>query len=138
LLGAGAVRLAQTKNGASRNVRLNSRALAAMKTLHAKSIGVGKVFPHLKPRWFTDAIREAKIKDFTWHCLRHTWATRLVAAGVDLKTVQDLGGWKNIGMVARYAHASAERFGPALEKLCATKTATEQPQAETPVAPAVQ
>jgi integrase len=109
-----------------------------MKTLHAKSIGVGKVFPYLKPRWFTDAIREANIKDFTWHCVRYTWATRLVAAGVDLKVIQGLGGWKNTGMVAPYAHASAECFGPALEKLSATTTATEQSQAKTPVAPAVQ
>jgi hypothetical protein len=59
---------------------------------------------------------------------------------VDLKTVQDLGGWKNIGMVARYAHADKTRFGAALEKLCDatdTKTDTKQSEAETPVSPAI-
>jgi site-specific recombinase XerD len=139
-LDTGTIRLAQTKNGKSRIVRLNSRAKAAMNMLHSMSIGTGKVFSHAKPRWFTKAVREAKIEDFTWHDLRHTWATRLVAAGVDLKTVQDLGGWKNIGMVARYAHADKARFGSALEKLCEatdTKTDTKQSEAETMVSPAI-
>jgi len=50
--------------------------------------------------------------------------------------VQKLG-WKSITMVARYAHADEDRLGPALEKLCATTTATEQTEGATPVAPAV-
>jgi len=98
---------------------------------------VDKIFSHAKPRWFTEAWRDAGKKDFTWHCLRHSWATRLVRAGVDLKTVQELGGWKSITTVARYALADEDRLGPALEKLCATTTATEQTEGATPVAPAV-
>jgi len=54
--------------------------------LYAQSIGSGSVFPTLKPRWFLDALREAKIQDFTWHDLRHTFASRLVMAGVDIRT----------------------------------------------------
>ncbi len=42
----------------------------------------------------------------TWHALRHTFASRLVAAGVDLRTVQELGGWRTLSMVQRYAHLS--------------------------------
>jgi integrase len=34
----------------------------------------------------------------TWHALRHTFASRLVAAGVDLRAVQELGGWKTLNL----------------------------------------
>jgi len=91
-LDAGTVHLDQTKNGSSRFVRLNSRALAIMHMLHASSIGSGRVFIAKRPDWFRAAVREAGLKDFTWHCLRHTFASRLVMAGVDLRTVQGIDG----------------------------------------------
>ena len=37
------------------------------------------------------------------HETEHSFASRLVMAGVDLRTVQELGGWKTLGMVQRYA-----------------------------------
>ena len=40
----------------------------------------------------------------TWHTLRHTFASRLVMAGVDLATVQKLMGHSNITTTMRYAH----------------------------------
>ncbi len=46
----------------------------------------------------------AGIAKFTWHCLRHTFASRLIMAGVDLRTVQELMGHKTIQMTCRYAH----------------------------------
>jgi site-specific recombinase XerD len=49
--------------------------------------------------------------------LRHTFASRLVMAGVDLKTVQDLMGHKTNAMTARYAHLSPEHKLSAFEKL---------------------
>jgi integrase len=108
--------------------------------LHAQSIGTGRVFPNLKPRWFLDAVREAKIEDFKWHDLRHTFASRLVMAGVDIRTVQELMGHKSITMTMRYAHLSPKHRTEALEKLCgsATKTATEHSEANEPVAVNVQ
>jgi site-specific recombinase XerD len=35
-------------------------------------------------KWFSTALEQAKIKGVTWHNLRHTFASRLVMAGVDL------------------------------------------------------
>ena len=63
------------------------------------------VFPCEVPsRWFTAACTAAGIKDFTWHSLRHTFASRLVLAGVDLRTVQELMGHRTITTTMRYAH----------------------------------
>ena len=56
-------------------------------------------------------------KGYTLHCLRHTFASRLVMRGVDLRTVQELGGWKSLNMVQRYAHLSQEHKRQAIELL---------------------
>jgi site-specific recombinase XerD len=37
--------------------------------------------------------------------------------GVDLRTVQELGGWKSLNMVQRYAHLSKEHKQKAVELL---------------------
>ena len=46
----------------------------------------------------------SRLDGHTWHCNRHTFASRLVMAGVDLQTVQTLGGWSTLAMVQRYSH----------------------------------
>jgi integrase len=45
---------------------------------------------------------------FTFHDLRHTFASRLSMSGVDLPTVQALMGHKDIGMTLPYTHLSSE------------------------------
>jgi len=54
---------------------------------------------------------------FRFHDLRHTFATRLVQAGVDIYIVQKLGRWKNISMVMRYAHHYPESLRSGVEVL---------------------
>lgn len=55
---------------------------------------------------FRRALNECGIKDFRWHDLRHTWATRHVQKGTPLDVLQKLGGWSDFKSVQRYAHYS--------------------------------
>jgi integrase len=58
---------------------------------------------HLR-RAFRLALGKARIDDFHFHDLRHTFATRLVQTSVDLYKVQRLLGHKSPIMTQRYAH----------------------------------
>jgi site-specific recombinase XerD len=62
--------------------------------------------------------KDASLLDgYTWHSNRHSFASRLVTAGVDLRTVQELGGWKTLSMVQRYAHLAPSHLAAAVERL---------------------
>ena len=114
----------RSKNGETRHVPINSAALAALVELRKRGDGTGPVIRNLQgeplagPRhWFEPAIGKAKIRAFSWHCLRHTFASRLVMAGVDLRTVQELMGHKNISMTVRYSHLTPKHTLAAVELL---------------------
>ena len=68
-------------------------------------------------RAFYSAVRKARIEKLRFHDLRHTFATRMVQAGVDIYTVQKLGRWKNISMVMRYAHHCPESLRGGVDAL---------------------
>lgn len=86
----------QSKNGETRHVPLNSSALAAFLVLKRLSDGKGQVFSTSSPRrWFEPAVKAAGVLLFTWHSLRHTFASRLIMAGVDLRTGPGTHGAQN-------------------------------------------
>lgn len=63
------------------------------------------------------AADRAKIKgDFRLYYLRHTFATRAVAFGADLPTLNALLGHASIQMTMRYVHPAAEQKRAAIEK----------------------
>ena len=53
---------------------------------------------------FHEAMKQARISDFRFHDLRHTFASNLVMAGVKIEKVQKLMGHKMLTMTQRYAH----------------------------------
>lgn len=65
----------------------------------------------------------SRLDGYTWHSNRHTFASRLVMASVDPRTVQELGGWKTLGMVQRYAHLAPSHLQAAVDRSVSTELA---------------
>ncbi len=115
----------RAKHGETRYVTLNSTATAMLEFLKAKSGDDEHVFVSMRTNvplkgnrhWFDDAVEQAGVKDFTWHCLRHSFGSRLAACGVDLRKIQDLMGHKDINMTVRYTHLSQPDLLAAAEQI---------------------
>jgi site-specific recombinase XerD len=132
------IQLVATKNGSSRVVILSKEAVEALKACQARRMPhTLRVFltrygePMENPRaWFRlvmeDAVKQNKqLADVTWHVFRHTYISRLVMAGVDLRTVQELAGHKDISMTTRYAHLSPDHKLSAVAKLSSFREQSE-------------
>jgi len=65
---------------------------------------------------FEGVLTAAKIENFRFHDLRHTFASRLVMAGVDINTVRELMTHADIKMTLVYAHLSPDHKAAALDK----------------------
>lgn len=64
----------------------------------------------------TATVKRCKVALFRLYDLRHTWATRMAMAGVDLVTLAAMLGHSKINMVMRYAHPTEEHQFAAMEK----------------------
>ncbi len=116
--------LDMTKNGERREIPINDTLLQALsgivRRLDCKYVFYNpntlKPFDNIK-RSFASALRKSHILDFHFHDLRHTFASRLVMAGVDLITVKELLGHKDIKMTLRYSHLSQAHVRQAISVL---------------------
>lgn len=135
------------KGGKASHVRLNAQALHALGELRRRTAVSGFVCGGARsPRgWFEDALETAGFRDFTWHCLRHTFASRLVMSGADLRTVAELLRDKTLAMVMRYAHLApdyqleaVERMGAVFGEPTDTRTDTSRQGASAHAAQVVQ
>lgn len=61
--------------------------------------------------------RETAAGRLTWHSLRHTYGTRLGAAGIDPETLRELMGHADLATTQRYLHTSEARKRAAVELL---------------------
>ncbi len=62
----------------------------------------------IKDKKWKEITEKAGLPGLRFHDLRHNWATRHVESGTDLLALKELGGWRTLEMVQRYAHPSQE------------------------------
>jgi integrase len=122
-----------------RDIPINSICRKALEKLHEQSRGSEFVIPrggkqqnYALTKWFGDAVEKAGVLHATPHTMRHTFASRLVMAGVSLRQVQEFMGHASIVMTMKYAHLSPERGQADIEKLV-TAAAPATAQAKPPV-----
>lgn len=116
------------KSGQTRHVPLNREAvevLTAWSLVQPHPLGgdtlvfagvEGAPLEDIKTAWLK-VVRAAGIPSFRFHDLRHTFASKLVMAGVDLNTVRELLGHADLKMTLRYAHLAPEHKAAAVAKL---------------------
>lgn len=127
----------RTKSGEPRTVAMHPRVRAVLEPLWIErgKPTCGHVFlnAHGKPyqdtrdakvqggnpikRAHDTACKRAGIKNFTPHDWRHHWASHCVMAGVDLRTIQIMGGWASLRMVERYAAVDTPHMHAAVLKV---------------------
>jgi integrase len=112
-----------TKNYETRSVPMN-RSLRAFLEKHPRRIDTPFVFsgpsgkPFSKTNYhFGRAVEKSGIAHVRFHDLRHTFASHLVMKGVDLRTVQELLGHKDLRMTIKYAHLAPDHMRKAVEVL---------------------
>lgn len=70
----------------------------------------GKPAKELSSKVWKSALEKAGLTNVRWHDLRHTWASLLRQAGIELSDLQEMGGWQSGVMVQRYAHLNIEHL----------------------------
>lgn len=101
----------QSKNARSLAVPLSKSAMEVLteqQGIHESLVFsyAGKQVAKASSASWYRALKRAGLDDFTWHGLRHTWASWHVQNGTPLEVLQKLGGWSSLQMVMRYAHLS--------------------------------
>jgi len=130
----GILTVPRSKHGEVRRIPMNDTVRDILRALPSR-LKSAYVFPsatgetpldghNVVRRLFVPALAAAGIDGFRWHDLRHTFASRLTMAGVDLRTVQELMGDKTLAMTLRYAHLSPAHQLDAVQRLNAERTAT--------------
>lgn len=66
--------------------------------------------------WY-QALKDAKIKDFRFHDLRHTAASYLAMSGATTAEIAAVLGHRTLQMVKRYAHLSDQHTGAVVERM---------------------
>ena len=114
----GMIKIHQTKDSRKPKVRFVPMTPMAVAAYSAMAAGKEKGAPLCTNRsgkplyemryWFLRALEASGVKDFTFHDVRHTAASRWVMSGVPLAAVAKYLGHSGAAMVMRYAHLQPE------------------------------
>jgi integrase len=123
------------KNHKDRVIPLSPELMALFEAL-PKNLNSGKVFPWFHtPVGFRPAVDAARLKDVVLYTCKHTAASRMIRAGIDIVTVSELIGHSDPKMTLRYCHSSLETKQEAVDTLSRIYLQTPKPAAETAASP---
>jgi len=112
-----------TKNGTPRGVPLNRDAIAVLDVEQGKHPNYCFTYRGARiagavgnSAWY-EAVKRAKLDNFRFHDLRHTWASWHRQSGTSTDELKDLGGWKSRVMVDRYAKFATEHLAVAAARI---------------------
>jgi integrase len=124
--------VSRTKNGEPIGIPLSETAcrtlseLQRVRYLHSPFVFCdreGKSYsPYKVSVAFKRACKRANINDLRFHDLRHDFASNLVQSGVDIYTVRELLGHKDLRMTVRYCHLAPENLRHAVSVLDAKES----------------
>ncbi|MEO7666173.1 MAG: tyrosine-type recombinase/integrase [Dehalococcoidia bacterium] len=127
-------KLHDPKGGNPEIFMINAGAAEIFRRLRVQAGESKWVFPsrrdhsrHLHPKsWYNHVFKPAcaaagivlsRKQGKTYHTLRHTFASRLQQAGVEVKDLKDLGRWKSWKAMDRYLKRDVSRLRSAIERL---------------------
>ncbi len=123
----GIITLTETKNNERRDIPMDETVKNLLKGLSPENDIPYVFLRDGQPLKFVDesfrtAVKKSEIEDFHFHDLRHTFASNLVMAGVDIMTVKELMGHKDLTMTLRYSHLAPNHKTRAINILDAVMT----------------
>lgn len=110
------------KSGKTRHIPLSREALETLEQWKKQGSGslvfpspVSKKAMDKLPRTITKLIQDAYLENFRPYDLRHSYASKLAMAGIDLNTIRELLGHAEISTTLIYAHLSEDHKRQAIE-----------------------
>lgn len=83
--------------------------------------------PRIFQKLYKKLLEEAHLRDRKFHAIRHTFATRGLELGVDIKTISEILGHSNVSITLNiYAHSLIEQKKAAMEKYNAMHIASAE------------
>lgn len=109
------ITLDETKGADNLRVPLNDIAVSVLERrqgIHKRWCFTyrGKRIVRANRGGYREAVAAMGWDDVNWHTLRHTWASWHVMAGTPVQVLKELGGWKSLDMVLRYAHLAPDHL----------------------------
>lgn len=113
------IQIKRTKANKALQVRIAPALMASLSTTPVEKRR-GRVFDltGFRRRW-EKALKDAKIEDFRFHDLRHTFASWARQAGADIADICEALGHASISMTMRYAHIKPDEHVTAFDRVSA-------------------
>ncbi len=110
------------KKSEERTIPMNKTVYEILNLLYKQRTGPWVFSSHEKPvkdirKSLRSLAKNSGLPKITPYMLRHSFATHLLASGVDVETVRQLMGHKDLKTTARYLHSLSERLRSAVNKL---------------------